>query len=95
MYASALLELAQYTVGKESTLYLTKAETMLTNLSKAPYKAEYGKNGGYLLQHRLGALPLNSEIDVPLTYADYYYVEALIRYKRLLEGNAIIQEIAK
>lgn len=95
LYASALLELAQYTLGKESTLYLTKAETMLTNLSKAPYKAEYGKNGGYLLQHRLGALPLNSEIDVPLTYADYYYVEALIRYKRLLEGNAIIQEIAK
>lgn len=95
LYASALLELAQYTVGKESTLYLTKAETMLTNLSKAPYKAEYGKNGGYLLKHSVGALPLNSEIDVPLTYADYYYVEALIRYKRLLEGNAIIQEIAK
>lgn len=95
LYASALLELGQYTVGKESTLYLTKAETMLTNLSKAPYKAEYGKNGGYLLQHSVGALPLNSEIDVPLTYADYYYVEALIRYKRLLEGNAIIQEIAK
>ena len=68
---------------------------MLTNLSKAPYKAEYGKNGGYLLKHSVGALPLNSEIDVPLTYADYYYVEALIRYKRLLEGNAIIQEIAK
>ena len=95
LYAAALLELAQYTVGKESTLYLTKAETMLTNLSKAPYKAEYGKNGGYLLKHSVGALPLNSEIDVPLTYADYYYVEALIRYKRLLEGNAIIQEIAK
>lgn len=95
LYASALLELAQYTVGKESTLYLTKAETMLTNLSKAPYKAEYGKNGGYLLKHSVGALPLNSEIDVPFTYADYYYVEALIRYKRLLEGNAIIQEIAK
>ncbi|MGJ1322712.1 glycoside hydrolase family 88 protein [Sphingobacterium faecium] len=95
LYASALLELTQYTVGKESTLYLTKAETMLTNLSKAPYKAEYGKNGGYLLKHSVGALPLNSEIDVPLTYADYYYVEALIRYKRLLEGNAIIQEIAK
>lgn len=95
LYASALLELAQYTVGNESTLYLTKAETMLTNLSKAPYKAEYGKNGGYLLKHSVGALPLNSEIDVPLTYADYYYVEALIRYKRLLEGNTIIQEIAK
>ncbi|WP_430981301.1 glycoside hydrolase family 88 protein [Sphingobacterium faecium] len=95
LYASALLELAQYTVGKESTLYLTKAETMLTNLSKAPYKAEYGENGGYLLKHSVGALPLNSEIDVPLTYADYYYVEALIRYKRLLEGNAIIQDITK
>jgi len=38
---------------------------------------------------------LNSEIDVPLTYADYYYVEALVRYQRLLSGEPMIKEIAK
>lgn len=95
LYASALLELSQYTKGQESILYLTKAETMLTNLSKTPYKSVAGENGGYLLNHSVGALPLNSEVDVPLTYADYYYVEALIRYKRLLEGQSVIFEITK
>ncbi|UIR58034.1 glycoside hydrolase family 88 protein [Sphingobacterium sp. SRCM116780] len=94
LYASALLELAQYTKGKESALYLSKAETILTNLSKAPYKADFGQNGGYILKHSVGAIPLNSEVDVPLTYADYYYAEALVRYKRLLEGKSIIHEIA-
>ncbi len=89
LYASALLELAQYTKGSESRRFFTAAETILKNLSKAPYKANYGENGGYILQHSVGALPGNSEVDVPLTYADYYYVEALIRYKRLLEGQPL------
>jgi len=95
LYASALLELSQYTKGQESANYLDKAETMIKNLSQAPYLAAYGQNGGYILQHSVGALPLNSEIDVPLTYADYYYVEALVRYKRLLAGEPMIKEIAK
>lgn len=90
LYASALLELAQYTKGKESRHFLTAAETIIRNLSKAPYKANYGENGGYLLKHSVGALPGNSEVDVPLTYADYYYVEALVRYKRLLQGLSVI-----
>lgn len=85
LYASALLELAQYTKGKESRHFFTAAETIIQNLSKAPYKASYGDNGGYILKHSVGALPLNSEVDVPLTYADYYYVEALVRYKRLFD----------
>ncbi|MNI57241.1 hypothetical protein D3C73_1122920 [compost metagenome] len=95
LYASALLELSQYTKGQESANYLDKAETMIKNLSQAPYLAAYGQNGGYILQHSVGALPLNSEIDVPLTYADYYYVEALVRYQRLLAGEPMIKEIAK
>ncbi|WP_333865933.1 glycoside hydrolase family 88 protein [Sphingobacterium sp.] len=95
LYASALLELSQYTKGSESLKYFGKAETLLKNLSKAPYLAPYGQNGGYILQHSVGALPLNSEIDVPLTYADYYYVEALIRYQRLLAGEPMIKEIVK
>ena len=95
LYASALLELSQYTNGSEALNYFDKAETILKNLSKVPYLAPYGQNGGYILQHSVGALPLNSEIDVPLTYADYYYVEALVRYQRLLSGEPMIKEIAK
>ncbi|WP_394677288.1 glycoside hydrolase family 88 protein [uncultured Sphingobacterium sp.] len=95
LYASALLELSQYTKGSEALNYFEKAETILKSLSKAPYLASHGQNGGYILQHSVGALPLNSEIDVPLTYADYYYVEALVRYQRLLAGEPMIKEIAK
>ncbi len=89
--ASALIELSQYTKGKESTEYLRKAEGMLNSLSSSAYFAKKGTNGGYLLEHSVGALPLNSEVDVPLTYADYYYVEALVRYQRLLDGEPAIK----
>jgi len=89
--ASALLELSQYTKGKESAKYLHAGETMLKNLSSESYFAKGGENGGYLLKHSVGALPLNSEVDVPLTYADYYYVEALVRYKRMLSGEPVIK----
>lgn len=90
LYASALLELSQYVKGNHGKIYLEWAETILRNVSSAPYKAKDGENGGYVLSHSVGALPLNSEVDVPLSYADYYYVEALIRYKRLLQGKAVV-----
>ena len=89
--ASALLELAQYTDGGESQLYIVKAEQMLRSLSSKPYKADYKESGGYILKHRVGSIPHETEVDVPLTYADYYYVEALVRYKRLLDGEPIIK----
>jgi hypothetical protein len=38
-----------------------------------------GENGRFLLMHSVGSIPHNSEIDVPLNYADYYYLEALKR----------------
>ncbi|MEO7316032.1 MAG: glucuronyl hydrolase, partial [Ginsengibacter sp.] len=79
--ASALLELAQYTNGKEKEGYITDAEKMLRSLSSDNYRAKAGENGGFLLRHSTGALVLNSEIDVPLIYADYYFLEALKRYK--------------
>ncbi len=40
-------------------------------------------NAGFILKHSVGSLPHNSEIDVPLIYADYYFLEALLRYKKL------------
>lgn len=79
--ASGLLELGQYTKGNEQLEYLVAAETMLQSLSGDTYRAKQGENGGFLLKHSTGALPLNSEIDVPLIYADYYFLEALKRYK--------------
>lgn len=80
--ASALLELGQYVQGAERERYVDDAGTMLRSLSAAPYRAKPGENGGFLLQHSVGALPMKSEVDVPLTYADYYFIEALLRYRQ-------------
>lgn len=80
--ASALLELAQYTKRKEKKEYVAVAEKILQSLSSPAYRAPIGSNGGFLLLHSVGHLPQNSEVDVPLTYADYYFIEALARYKK-------------
>lgn len=85
LYASAFIELAEYSKPKQAKRYLQAAETIIKNLSSDAYFAKKGENGGFLLKHSVGALPLNSEVDVPLSYADYYYVEALLRYKELLK----------
>lgn len=78
--ASALYEL--YTITKNE-LYLNKADKMMSSLSAAPYKAEPGTNGGFILKHSVGSIPHGSGIDVPLNYADYYYLEALIRRRNI------------
>jgi unsaturated chondroitin disaccharide hydrolase len=79
--ASAFLELCKYTGHQNGELYFHTAETIITNLSSAQYMAKAGTNGGFILMHSVGSLPGKSEVDVPLTYADYYFIEALNRYK--------------
>lgn len=79
--ASALMELGQFTKGAQKEKYINAAVKMLESLSNDTYRAKYGENGGFLIKHCVGALTLNSEIDVPLVYADYYFLEALKRYK--------------
>ncbi len=79
--SSALLELGQYTQGSVKENYLNNARKILRSLSSDKYRAKYKENGGFLLKHSTGAYVLNSEIDVPLIYADYYFLEALKRYK--------------
>lgn len=76
--ASALLELS--TLAPDGLKYFNYAEAILKNLSSTSYLAEKGKNQGYILMHSVGSLPHGSEIDTPLNYADYYYMEALKRY---------------
>jgi unsaturated chondroitin disaccharide hydrolase len=77
--ASALFELGQYSEQKKK--YVESATGMIKSLASPAYKADVNTNGGFILKHSVGALPLNSEIDVPLIYADYYFLEALKRYK--------------
>ena len=79
--ASALLELAQFSTGDEKEKYINASVKMLETLSNNTYRSKYGENGGFLIKHCVGALPLNSEVDVPLIYADYYFLEALHRYQ--------------
>jgi hypothetical protein len=81
--ASAFIELSQYTKGKEAREYMQVAETMIGNLSTPNYKAAPGTNGGFILQHGVGHMPNGTEIDVPLTYGDYYFMEACKRYKEM------------
>lgn len=84
--ASALLELSMY--DKVNTKkYFKTAETILKNLSTPKYKAAAGTNGGFILQHGVGHMPNKTEVDVPLTYGDYYFVEAMIRYIKITSGK--------
>src|SRR5690606_14617635 len=80
---SALFELSTFVEGEEKQKYFGAAEEMLKSLSSKEYLAEPGTNSGFLLKHSVGSFPHNNEIDVPLIYADYYFLEALLRYKNI------------
>lgn len=75
--ASALLELNEFS----NLDYKKDIDKILSALASSAYTAELGTNHNFILKHSVGSIPHNNEIDVPLNYADYYYVEALLRYK--------------
>ena len=81
--ASALYEISTLDVP-DAASYKAYADSLLVSLSSPAYRAPLGTNGHFLLMHSVGSIPHNSEIDVPLNYADYYYLEALKR-KRDIE----------
>lgn len=87
--ASALIELSTFTKGAQSGKYLGMAEKQIKSLASDRYTAGLGENCNFILMHSTGYYLAGSEVDAPLTYADYYYIEALIRYKRLLEGKPV------
>jgi unsaturated chondroitin disaccharide hydrolase len=76
---SALLELRGYVDTATAAGYTAFAEAQLRSLASPSYLAEPGTNGGFLLKHATGNHPKNSEIDVPINYGDYYFLEALVR----------------
>ncbi len=79
--SSALLELAQFSDKQLAQRYRGFAEAQLRSLASPEYLATAGENGGFLLKHATGHKPAGKEIDVPLNYADYYFLEALLRLK--------------
>lgn len=82
--ASALYELTWWTNNQD---YKAKADKIVESLSSPAYRAEPGTNGGFILMHSVGSVPHGSNIDVPLNYADYYFLESLIRKGKIEKGE--------
>jgi len=84
--ASSLYELSTFSNNVEK--YREAADKILKSLSEK-YVSQNGQNRGFILQNSTGNKPANSEVNVPLNYADYYFLEALSRQNQLKNGNKI------
>ena len=78
--ACGFIELSGYVDEEKSMRYLAVAEKMIRTLASEEYLAEEGEIYGFLLKHSTGFKLRGSEVDAPLTYADYYFLEALMRW---------------
>lgn len=78
--ASALYEMSTFATP-DAIFYKAYADKIIASLSTDSYKAELGTNGNFLLKHSVGSIPHDNEIDTPLNYADYYFLESLKRLK--------------
>lgn len=85
--ASAFIELSGYVEKAEGREYFQLARQQLLSLSSPAFRAMPGENGYFILMHSVGHLPKSSEVDVPLNYADYYFLEGLLRYRALMNGK--------
>ena len=84
LVASAFYELQGYVDADLAKEYKAYADKIVNSLIDH-YQAPVGSNQGFLLLHSTGHKPANSEIDVPINYADYFYLEALRRKASLDE----------
>lgn len=75
--------------SKNKDQYRKAADKIVASLTN-DYRSPIGENNGFILLHSTGARPFNSEVDVPLSYADYYYLEALMRFKKNKRREKII-----
>ena len=90
--ASALLELSTFVMNKaKAKIYRKKAEQMLASLSSHHYQSR-NTNNAFLL-HSTGHKPNGGEIDASIIYSDYYYIEALLRLKKLQENKSIYKNL--
>ena len=81
--ASGLLELSTFLPGEKGAKYRAFAVRQLLSLCSDAYFAKPGENGDWLLKHGVCHEPAGTEIDTPLDYGDYYFLEALLRFRRL------------
>ncbi|MCL3782616.1 glucuronyl hydrolase [Prolixibacteraceae bacterium JC049] len=79
--ASALYELSTY--SKEKKYFRKSADKIMDNLASDAFTAQPDSNNYFILMHSVGSIPHGAEIDVPLNYADYYFLEALLRKKSM------------
>jgi rhamnogalacturonyl hydrolase YesR len=84
--ASGLYELSLYVDNDKAERYRDVADKIINTLTRS-YTSPIGENCGFLLLHSVGHYPAGSEVDVPLIYADYYYLEALSRKGKIDRGN--------
>ncbi|MCQ1545537.1 glycoside hydrolase family 88 protein [Bacteroides clarus] len=85
--ASALMELSTY--SNQGEKYFDAGEKQLKSLSSSTYLAKPGMHKNFILMHATGNFLRNSELDGSLSYADYYYIEGLLRYLQLLNGKEL------
>ncbi len=79
--SAALFELCEFSENRDK--YLSVANKLLETLTTTEFLSPVGDNKGFLLYHSTGHLPNNSEIDVPIVYADYYFLESIIKQKNM------------
>jgi len=84
----ALLELSGYCDPQRALRYRELSERQLRSLCSPAYRAPLGGNAHFLIMHCVGHKPARSEIDVPLNYADYYFLQALARWKQRLNSKS-------
>jgi unsaturated chondroitin disaccharide hydrolase len=85
--SSALFEL--YGFSETRGEYLEVAKKLLETLSSSEFLTPIGDNNGFLLKHSTGSKPHNSEVDVPLVYADYYFLESIIRNQNMGKSKLV------
>ena len=91
--ASALYELSGFVNSSKQNKYKKYADQLILSLSSPKYLAESGKNNHFILKHNVGSLPHGAEIDKPLVYADYYFLEALIRKRNLEKTDKLVSKL--
>ena len=89
--ASGLLELSTFVPGDKGAKYRAFAVKQLVALSSPAYFSDGDEIGHFLLKHGVGHKPVGSEIDTPLDYGDYYFLEALLRFRAKLADFAAVQ----
>lgn len=89
--ASALVELSMYVDEATSSNYISYAKDVVANISSSEvYTATPKENNYFILKHSMGSIPHGGDVDKPVNYADYYYLETLLRLKRKEEGKDML-----